>query len=209
LDEPASSSVPKEGETTNRWVRGIIESEGAWDVPGVAVPSLGVQVRADDVELAAQMTDTECALAGCLVAVGGRCTRRTCERNVPLAAWDAKTSSNGFRWTALTWARSAFKWAVFTTTGNDAAHRMGSGSPKKACVQCTRVHRHGGGHINACARQKGPAAERKKTCLGAGGGVGPRGGLVHTDAAVHHRLAILKQVCEDCRSGQRSKAMYV
>jgi hypothetical protein len=54
LDEPASSSVPKEGETTNRWVRGIIESEGAWDVPGVAVPSLGVQVRADDVELAAQ-----------------------------------------------------------------------------------------------------------------------------------------------------------
>ena len=75
MDEPrsSSSSVPTEGETTNRWVRGIIESEGAWDVPGVAVPSLGVQVRADDVELAAQMTDTECALACCLVAVGGRC----------------------------------------------------------------------------------------------------------------------------------------
>jgi len=32
----------------------VFESEGAWDVPGVAVPSLGVEVRADDVELAAQ-----------------------------------------------------------------------------------------------------------------------------------------------------------
>ena len=168
LDEPrsSSSSVPTDGETTNRWVSGIIESEGAWDVPGVAVPSLGVQVCADDVELAAKMTDTECALACCLVAVGEGAKRRTCERNVPLAAWDAKTSSNGLRWTALTWARSAFKWAVFTTTGNDAAHRMGSGSPKKACVQCTRVHRHGGGHINACARQKGPAAERRKNVPG-------------------------------------------